>query len=89
MLITMIKTKRTSPIEKSTILWVSAAYPISDTIAVVKNRTELKGSGGFTALPDTRLIAMASPMARPIPRTIAVTIPDLAAGICTLKIVWI
>ena len=43
----------------------------------------------MTLLPDTRLIAIASPIARPTPRTMAVAIPDLAAGIVTRKIVWI
>ena len=59
------------------------------TIAVVRKRTELKGSGRFTELPDTRLMAIASPMARPVPSTIAVIIPALAAGSTTWKIVWI
>ena len=56
---------------------------------MVRKRTELNGSGRFTEPPATRLIAMASPSARPIPRTTPVIIPDLAAGIITLNIVWI
>ena len=62
-------------------------YPISLTMAVVRNRTELKGRGTFTLLPDTSVIAIASPIARPTPRTIAVTIPDLAAGRMDRKMV--
>ena len=62
-------------------------YPISLTMAVVRNRTELKGRGAFTLLPDTSVIAIASPIARPTPRTIAVTIPDLAAGRMDRKMV--
>ena len=73
----------------STCLCRPAAYPISLTIAVVRNLTELKGRGILTELPDTRVIAMASPMARHPPRTIAVMMPDFAAGRITLKIVWI
>ena len=62
---------------------------MSLTIAVVRKRTELNGSGMLTALPDTRLIAIASPSARPIPSTIAVIIPDFAAGRTTPNIVCI
>ena len=58
-------------------------------MAVVRKRTEWKGSGMFTELPDTRLIAMASPIALPVPRTMAVMMPDFAAGITTWKIVCI
>ncbi len=43
----------------------------------------------FTELPDTRVMAMASPMARPVPRTTAAAMPDLALGRRTLKMVWI
>ena len=49
----------------------------------------MNGNGRFTEPPATILIAMASPSARPIPRTTPVIIPDLAAGIITLNIVWI
>ena len=35
------------------------------------------------------LIAIASPSALPMPRTTPVIMPDFAAGIVTLKIVWI
>ena len=48
-----------------------------------------KGNGRFTEFPHTRTIAIASPRARPIPRTTPVIIPDFAAGTVTLKIVWI
>ena len=65
------------------------AYPISATIAVVRKRTELNGSGKFTELPDTSVMAIASPMALPVPRTTAVMIPDFAAGRITWKMVWI
>ena len=43
----------------------------------------------MTELPETSVIAIASPIARPTPRTTAVIIPDLAAGSITLKIVCI
>ena len=66
-----------------------AAYPISLTMAVVRNLTEQKGKGMFTEPPDTRLIAMASPMARPVPSTTAVIIPGFAAGRITVKTVCI
>ena len=58
-----------------TCLCTPPAYPISATIAVVRNLTELNGSGTFTELPDTRLIAIASPIALPTPSTTAVMIP--------------
>ena len=74
---------------KSASLCSPDAYPISATIAVVRKRTELNGSGKFTELPDTSVIAIASPMALPVPRTTAVIIPDFAAGRITWKIVWI
>ncbi len=59
-------------------------------MAVVRNRTELKGRGRFTLPPDTSVIAMASPMALPTPSTTAVAMPGAAAGstarnqVCTL-----
>ena len=56
-------------------------------MAVVKKRTELNGSGRDTAFPATNKIAIASPIARPTPSTIADIIPDLALGTTTLKIV--
>ena len=65
------------------------AYPISDTMAVVRKRTELNGRGRFKELPDTRLMAMASPMALPVPSTTAVMIPDFAAGTMTWNMVCI
>ena len=73
----------------STCLCSPDAYPISLTIAVVRNLTELNGSGALTLLPDTRVIAIASPIALPTPRTMAEIIPDFAAGITTLNIVSI
>ena len=66
-----------------------SAYPISDTIPVVRNLTELNGNGTFTVLPDTSTIAIASPTALPTPNTTAVIIPDFAAGIVTLNIVCV
>ena len=57
---------------------VPEAYPISETIPVVKKRTELNGKGRLTEFPATNKIAIASPIARPTPNTIAETIPDLA-----------
>ena len=84
----IIKTNSTRPMVKRTCLCTPAAYPISLTIAVVRKRTELNGRGMLTELPDTRVIAIASPMARPTPSTMAVTIPDFAAGRITRKIVW-
>ena len=61
----------------------------SGSTAVVRKRTELNGRGKFTELPDTSVIAIASPMALPVPKTTAVIIPDFAAGRITWKIVWI
>ena len=85
----MIKINSTSPIVNSTCLCVPLAYPISETMAVVKKRTELNGSGRDTAFPATNKIAIASQIARPTPSTIADIIPDLALGNTTLKIVCI
>ena len=85
----MINANSTRPMVNNTSRCSPAAYPISDTMAVVRKRTELKGRGRLTELPDTRLMAMASPMARPVPSTIAVMIPDLAAGSATWNIVCI
>ena len=84
-----MNTNNTRPMVNSTCLCKPDAYPISLTIAVVRNLTELNGSGKLTELPETRVIAMASPIARPTPSTIAEIMPDLAAGIITLKIVCI
>ncbi len=39
----------------------------------------------ITAFPATNKIAIASPIARPTPSTIADIIPDLALGTTTLK----
>lgn len=88
-LMIIINTNRTSPIVNNTSLCNPEAYPISLTIAVVRKRTELNGRGRLTELPDTSVIAIASPIALPTPNTIAVTIPDFAAGRITLKIVCI
>ena len=55
----------------------------------LKKRTELNGKGRLTEFPATNKIAIASPIARPTPNTIAETIPDLALGKTTLKIVCI
>ena len=76
----IMNTNRTSPIVNSTSRCSPEAYPISLTIAVVRKRTELKGSGRLTELPDTSVIAIASPIALPTPSTTAVTMPDFAAG---------
>ena len=88
-LMIMINANNTRPMVNNTSLCSPDAYPISATIAVVRKRTELNGSGKFTELPDTSVIAIASPMALPVPRTTAVMIPDFAAGRITWKIVWI
>jgi hypothetical protein len=44
-----------------------------------------------TALPTTMIMAMASPMARPIPRTMEAAIPEREAGSNTLHMVcqWV
>ena len=70
-LMIIMNTNSTSPMVNSTCLCSPEGSPISLTMAVVRNRTELKGSGTLTLLPDTSVIAIASPMARPTPRTIA------------------
>ena len=56
-----------------------------DTMPVVKNRTGAKTDGILDTLPDTMIIAIASPMARPTPRTMAAATPLPAAGSVTLK----
>ena len=50
-----------------------------------------KEEGIFTAFPRIMIMAMVSPMARPMPRIMLATIPDLAAGISTRQIVcqWV
>ena len=75
--------------EKRTCLCVPSDYPMSETIADVKKRTELNGSGTLTELPATNVIAIASPTALPVPSTIAVAIPLFAAGIKTRNTVCI
>lgn len=40
----------------STCLCSPEEYPISLTIAVVRNRTELNGNGTLTLLPDTSVM---------------------------------
>ena len=52
---------------------------------VVKNRTGVNIDGMLDTLPDTMMMAMASPMARPTPRTMAAATPLPAAGSVTLK----
>ena len=58
-------------------------------MAVVRKRTELKSPGILATLPDTMIMAMASPIARPTPSTMEVAMPLLAAGMLTRKIVSI
>ena len=65
MLMIMINANNTRPMVNNTSLCSPDAYPISATIAVVRKRTELNGRGKFTELPDTSVIAIASPMALP------------------------
>lgn len=84
-----MNTNSTNPMVNSTFLCIPDEYAISLTMAVVKKRTELNGIGRFTELPATKLIAIASPIARPTPKTIAVIMPDFAAGSIVLNIVCI
>ena len=49
-------------------------------MAVVMNRTEPKSLGMLGTLPETMMMAMASPMALPTPSTMAVAMPLFAAG---------
>ena len=56
-------------------------------MAVVRNRTDFKSPGILATFPETMMIAMASPMARPTPRTMDAAIPLLAAGRETRKYV--
>ena len=60
-------------------------------MAVVKNRTEVNSPGMLATLPATMIMAMASPMARPTPRTTAVATPLRAAGRVTRNTVskWV
>jgi len=46
-----------------------------------------KEAGIFTAFPRIMIMAMVSPMARPMPKMTPATIPDLAAGISTRQMV--
>ena len=78
--ISIINANNTSPMVNSACLWRPWAYPISPTMAVVRNLTERKGSGALTLPPDTSVIAIASPRALPTPSTTAVAIPGPAAG---------
>ena len=52
---------------------------------MVINRTEPSSFGILGTLPETMMIAMASPMALPTPSTTAVAMPLLAAGTVTRK----
>ena len=64
------------------------AYPISNAMFVVNGRTlSVRLVGTIKLFPATKITAIVSPIALPIPNTIAVIIPDLAAGTTTLKIV--
>jgi hypothetical protein len=57
-------------------------------ILVVSVLAESKKEFGIlTAFPKIMIMAMVSPMARPIPNMMLATIPDLAAGINTLQMV--
>ena len=56
---------------------------------MVRKRTEVNSPGIFATLPDTIMIAIASPIALPTPSTTAVATPLRAAGRLTLKIVSI
>jgi hypothetical protein len=58
-------------------------------MAVVKNLTDLKSVGMFTAFPDTIIIAIVSPIVRPRLKKILFNIPFFADGMVTLKIVLI
>jgi hypothetical protein len=46
-----------------------------------------KEVGIFTAFPKIMIMAIVSPMARPIPKMMLATIPDLAAGTRTRQMV--
>jgi len=50
-----------------------------------------KEEGSFTAFPRTMIMAMVSPMARPMPKMMLETIPERAAGIITRQMVcqWV
>ena len=58
-------------------------------MAVVKNRTGVSKPGILATLPATMMMAMASPMARPMPSTMAVAMPLRAAGTLTRNTVSI
>ena len=58
--------------------------PIFVVSVLAESRNEV---GIFTAFPRIIIMAMVSPMARPIPKMILATIPDLAAGINTRQMV--
>ena len=84
----MMMTKRTTPVAKRACRWSPEAYPISMPMFVVNVLAESRKEVGiFTAFPRIMIMAMVSPMARPIPRMMLATIPDLAAGIRTRQMV--
>jgi hypothetical protein len=85
--IMMIK-KRMTPVAKRACRCSPEAYPISIPMFVVNVLAESrKEEGIFTAFPKIMIMAMVSPMARPIPKIMLATIPDLAAGINTRQMV--
>ena len=83
----MMNRNSTSPTENSALRWSDPydAYDISDTMAVVRNRTDPSSYGIRGTLPDTMMIAIASPIARPMPCITAVSTPLRAARSETLK----
>jgi hypothetical protein len=80
--------RRTIPVAKRACRWSPEAYPISIPMFVVRVLAESrKDVGIFTAFPRIMIMAMVSPIARPIPKMMLATIPDLAAGTKTRQMV--
>lgn len=81
-----IMINKTSPIENKTCLCNPEAYENSKAIAVVKNLADFNKLGILTEFPDTIIIAIVSPKARPSPKNTAEKISFLAAGSIILNI---
>ena len=82
--------KSTTPVANNISWCVPAAYPISSAIFVVSGLALSSNDVGIAVeLPATKITAIVSPNALPIPSITPANIPDLAAGTVTLNIVSI
>ena len=88
----IIMINRTMPVANRACRCIPEAYPISMPMFVVSVLTGSRIDVGIaTALPKTIMTAIVSPTARPVPKMTAATIPDLADGKITDRIVcqWV